>query len=161
MLIAKYKHTYLKKPAKPSMMVGWWHCVRKLAAFLVASLASLQAVIDSLHARFRHMRVFNATKIFSSISYPMELPILYQSAHLWLQVLLNHFCLRGCILVNHDGCIYELKSSVDTLQVACARLKMHHAWAIFASTEDYLSKFPHMTQLWQMILTLPASTVSC
>jgi hypothetical protein len=32
---------------------------------------------------------------------------------------------------------------------------MHHAWAIFASTEDYLSR------LWQVILTLPTSTTSC
>jgi hypothetical protein len=38
---------------------------------------------------------------------------------------------------------------------------MHHAWVIFASTEDYLSIFAHMTQLWQVILTLPASTTSC
>jgi hypothetical protein len=38
---------------------------------------------------------------------------------------------------------------------------MHHAWAIFAYTEDYLSIFSHMTQLWQVILTLPASTSSC
>jgi hypothetical protein len=67
----------------------------------------------------------------------------------------------GCKLVNHDGCIFELKSFVDILQVACARLKMHHAWAIFASTEYYLSRHPHMTQLWQVILTLPASTASC
>jgi hypothetical protein len=110
---------------------------------------------------FPDMRVFNATKIFSPISYPMELPLLYRNAHLWLQVLLNHFCLGGCRVVNHDGCIYKLKSFVDTLQVACARLKMHHAWAIFASTEDYLSIFPHMTQLWQVILTLPTSTTSC
>jgi hypothetical protein len=70
----------------------------------------VQVVIDSLHARFPDMRVFNATKIFSLISYPMELPLLYRNAHLWLQVLLNHFCLGGCKLVNHDGCIYELKS---------------------------------------------------
>jgi hypothetical protein len=69
--------------------------------------------------------------------------------------------LGECILINHDGCISELKSFVDTLQVACARLKMHHAWAFFASTKDYLSIFPHMTQLWQVILTLPASTTSC
>jgi hypothetical protein len=49
MLIANYEQTYLQKAVKPydggggdaSMMVGWWHCVRKLAAFLVASLASL------------------------------------------------------------------------------------------------------------------------
>jgi hypothetical protein len=110
---------------------------------------------------FLDMRVFNATKIFSPISYPMELPLLYRNAHLWLQVLLNHFCLGGCRLVNHDGYSSELKSFVDTLQVACAGLKLHHAWAIFASTKDYLSRFPHMTQLWQVILILPASTTSC
>jgi hypothetical protein len=80
----------------------------------------VQVVIDSLHAKFPDMRVFDATKIFSPISYPMELPLLYRNAHLWLQVLLNHICLGGCRLVNHDGCIYELKSFVDTLQVACA-----------------------------------------
>jgi hypothetical protein len=60
----------------------------------------VQAVIDSLHARFRDMRVFNATKIFSPISYPMELPLLYRNAHLWLQVLLNHFCLGRCRLAD-------------------------------------------------------------
>jgi len=38
---------------------------------------------------------------------------------------------------------------------------MHHAWAIFASTEDYLSIFPHVTQLWQVIFTHPASIASC
>jgi hypothetical protein len=85
----------------------------------------VQAVIDSLHARFPDMREFNATKNFSPISYPMELPLLYWNAHLWLQGLLNHSSLGGCILVEPDGCIYELKSFVDTLQVACARLKMH------------------------------------
>jgi hypothetical protein len=57
--------------------------------------------------------------------------------------------------------IFELKSVVDTLQVACARLKMHHAWAIFASTEYYLSIFPHMTQSWQVILTLPTDWPHC
>jgi hypothetical protein len=40
-------------------------------------------------------------------------------------------------------------------------IKNDHACAIFASTEDYLSKFPHMTQLWKVILTLLASTTSC
>ena len=108
----------------------------------------VQAFIDALHVRFPDMRVFNATKIFSPISYPMELPLLYRNAQLWLQVLLNHFSVEGSGLVNRDGCISKLKSSIDTLQVVCARLKMHHAWSIFASTDDYLNRFPHMTQLW-------------
>ena len=105
----------------------------------------VQVVIDALHVRFPDMRVFNATKIFSPISYPMELPLLYRNAQLWLQILLNHFSVEGSRLVNRDGCIFELKSFVDTLQVACAGLKMQHAWSIFASTDDYLSRFPHMT----------------
>ena len=86
----------------------------------------VQAIIDFLHVRFPNMRVFNATKNFSLISYLMELPILYRNAHLWLHVLLNHFCLGWCRLVNHDGCISELKSFVNTLQVA-SRFKIHHA----------------------------------
>ena len=40
----------------------------------------VQTVIDSLHVRFLDMRVFNATKNFSPISYPMELPLLYRNA---------------------------------------------------------------------------------
>ena len=38
---------------------------------------------------------------------------------------------------------------------------MHHAWSIFASIEDYSSRFPYMIQLWQVELTLLANTTSC
>ena len=75
----------------------------------------VQVVIDALHVRFPNMQVFNATKNFSPISYSMELPLLYRNAQLWLQVLLNHFNVQRFGLVNHYGCISELKSSVDTL----------------------------------------------
>ena len=134
---------------------GSFHACKELAQEYV------QAIIDALHVRFLDMWVFNATKIFSPISYPMELSLLYRNAQLWLQILLNHFSVEGSRFVNRDGCIFELKSFVNTLQVAYAGLKMHHAWSIFASTDDYLSKFPHMTQLWQVVLTLPASTATC
>jgi hypothetical protein len=74
--------------------------------------------------------------------------LLYRNEQLWLQILLGHFCLGSARFVDSDGRISELKSFVDTLQVACPRLKMHHAsWTIFASTDDYLRRFPHMTQL--------------
>ena len=134
---------------------GSFHACKELAQEYV------QAIIDALHVRFPDMQVFNATKIFSPISYPMELPLLYRNAQLWLQILLNHFSVEGSGLVNRDGCIFELKSFVDTLQVAYAGLKVHHAWSIFAFTDDYLSRFPHMIQLWQVVLTLPASTATC
>ena len=132
-----------------------FHACKELAQEYV------QAIIDALHVRFPDMRVFNATKIFNPISYSMELPLLYRNAQLWLQILLNHFSVEGSGLVNCDGCIFELKSFVGTLQVACAGLKTHHAWSIFASTDDYLIRFLHMTQLWQVILTFPASTATC
>ena len=57
-----------------------------------------------------------------------------------------------------DGCISNLKSFVDILWVACSGLKMNHTWSLFASTDDYLSRFLHM---WSMVLTLLASTTSC
>ena len=61
------------------------------------------------------MQVFNATKVFSSISYSMELPLLYQNAQLWLQILLHNFCSKGFELIDRDECIFELKIIVDTL----------------------------------------------
>jgi hypothetical protein len=88
----------------------------------------VQAVIDSLHARLPDMRVFNATKIFSPISHPMELPLLYRNAHLWLQVLLNHFCLGGCKLVNHDGssgrCALNITTLDALMRIAMAKIPM-------------------------------------
>ena len=44
----------------------------------------VQVVIDALYVKFPDMRVFNATKIFNPISYPMELPLLYWNVQLWL-----------------------------------------------------------------------------
>ena len=38
---------------------------------------------------------------------------------------------------------------------------MYHAWSLFASIDDYLSRFLHMTQLWQVVLTLPISKTTC
>ena len=65
------------------------------------------------------MWIFNATKIFSLIFYSVELPLLYWSTHLWLQVLLNHVSSEESKFVKCDGCIFELTSFVDTPQVVC------------------------------------------
>ena len=65
------------------------------------------------------MHIFNATKVFNPISYPMELPLLYQNVLLWLQILFHYFCSEGFELVDCNGCIYELKIFVDTLQISC------------------------------------------
>ena len=40
----------------------------------------VQVVSDSLHLKFPNMRIFNATKAFSPISYLMDLSLLYQNA---------------------------------------------------------------------------------
>ena len=73
------------------------------------------------------MRVFNDTKVFGPIFYSMQLPFLYRNVQLWLQILLHHFCSEGFELLDCDGCIFELKIFVDTLQIACLELKMHDA----------------------------------
>ena len=107
------------------------------------------------------MQISHATKKFSPIFYFMELPHLYQNAQFWLQILLHHFCSQGSGLADCDGCIFELKSFVDTLQVVSSGLKIHHIWILFVSIGDYLKKFSHMIQLWQVTLTLLVSTTNC
>jgi hypothetical protein len=55
----------------------------------------VQRIIDSLYSSFFDIWIFNATKVFSPISYSIHPPLLYSNAQLWLQILLYHFCLGG------------------------------------------------------------------
>ena len=87
-----------KKTAEPSMMVGWWHCVRKLAAFLVASLASLRLCPPSrpkhlalrLSIRNHCILIAHRCKRPFTAHFPFGLP-----SHLvpLLESSLNFFCL--------------------------------------------------------------------
>ena len=57
------------------------------------------------------------------------------------------FLICGYLMPLNDGCIFELKSFVEsTFWIACSRLKIYHIWLIFVSIDDYLSKFPHTSR---------------
>jgi hypothetical protein len=154
MLIAKYEHTYLKKSSQTINDGGLVALCQEVGGVEVArgwqknmyKLLSIPYMPGSLICGYSTPPKFSA------------LFLILWSCHFYIGMhtygyksCLITFVLGGCKLVNHDGCISELKSFVATLQVACAGLKMHHAWATFTSTKDYLSRFPHMTQLWQVI----------
>ena len=38
---------------------------------------------------------------------------------------------------------------------------MHQAWMVYSFNVDYVERYPHMTQLWQAIHVIIASTASC
>jgi hypothetical protein len=38
---------------------------------------------------------------------------------------------------------------------------MKEAWKVFRNTKLWHKTYPHMMKLWQVVLTIPASTVDC
>ena len=54
----------------------------------------------------------------------------------------------------------ELHPFVDTLRVNCEGSSMKDAWRIFYVTGLH-TNFPNMLKLWQAILTILASTITC
>lgn len=118
-------------------------------------------VIDALRERFPDLKVFNAAKLFSPISFSPDLVLLQRNARLWLQTFIEHFCFHGGNFFDERGLRSELRGFLDTLHVSCVGLKMHHAWLVYSSNLDYVGRYPNMTKLWQAVIIIPASTASC
>ncbi len=127
----------------------------------IIAQAYVQKVIDCLRERFPDLKLFNAAKLFSPISFSPNPTILYTNARLWLQIFIEHFCTNGNNYFDERGLKSEVRGFVDTLQIACIGLKMHQAWTIYSSNVEYIGRYPHITSLWQAVLTIPASTASC
>jgi hypothetical protein len=45
--------------------------------------------------------------------------------------------------------------------MACEGFSMKEAWKVFRNTKQCNKTYPHMMKLWQVLLTIPASTVDC
>ena len=93
----------------------------------VIAQAYVVKVIGSLQQQFPDLKLFNATKQFSSIFFIVDLTLLHQNACLWLQSFIKHFCTNEGNFVNERGLKSELQGFLDTLQISCDGLKMHQA----------------------------------
>ena len=127
----------------------------------VIAQAYVLKVMESLQQRFQDLKVFNAAKLFSPISFSPDLAVLHRNDSLWLQIFIEHFCTNGGNFLDERGLKSELQGFLDTLQISCGGLKMHQAWMVYSSNLDYVGRYLYMTKLWQTVLVIPASTASC
>ena len=93
----------------------------------VIAQAYVRKVMESLQERFPDLKVFNAAKLFSSISFPPNLAVLHRNDSLWLQIFVKHFYTNGGYFLDERGLKSELRGFLDTLQISCGGLKMHQA----------------------------------
>ena len=84
-------------------------------------------VMESLQQRFPDLKVFNATKLFSPISFSPNLALLHRNGSLWLQIFIEHFCTNGGNFFDELGLKSELQGFLDTFQISCGGFKMHQA----------------------------------
>ena len=73
-------------------------------------------VLECLELQFSDMRLFNATKLFSLLSYSSD-DLFYRNRDLWLKIFLEHFCVEGSTLMDIQGCQMELRSFMNTISI--------------------------------------------
>ncbi|MCO5580716.1 hypothetical protein L7F22_034586 [Adiantum nelumboides] len=124
----------------------------------------VQTLIDCLNERFPDVYFLNTKKLFSPQFYPKDTKRSKCSeerekkANDWLNRLLKKV---GGHLVDAQGCRDEVLSFTDTLYYACESMCMKDAWQLFASNANWQHTYPNLLKLWQLILLLPISSVSC
>ncbi|MCO5591377.1 hypothetical protein L7F22_045360 [Adiantum nelumboides] len=124
----------------------------------------VQTLIDCLNERFPDVYFLNATKLFSPQFYPKDAKRSKCSeerekkANDWLNRLLEKV---GGHVIDAQGCRDEVLSFTDTLYYACESMCMKDAWQLFASNANWQHTYPNLLKLWQLILLLPISSVSC
>ena len=102
----------------------------------VIAQAYVLKVMESLQQRFLDLKVFNAAKLFSPISFSLDLAVLHRNGSLWLQIFIEHFCTNGGNFLDERGLKSELRGFLDMLQISCGGLKMHQAWKVYSSNLD-------------------------
>ncbi|MCO5567614.1 hypothetical protein L7F22_021308 [Adiantum nelumboides] len=124
----------------------------------------VQKVIECINERFPYVYFLNATKLFSPQFYPKDDKRSKSSGErekkvsAWLSRLLDKV---GAQLVDAQGCEAELLAFTDTLYYACESMTMKDAWQLFASNINWQRTYPNLLKLWQLVLVLPVSSVSC
>ncbi|MCO5587233.1 hypothetical protein L7F22_041180 [Adiantum nelumboides] len=120
-------------------------------------------VIECVNDRFPYVYFFNAARLFSPHYYPRRTKIVEEIKERekklsgWLDKLLEKFG----NLVDVDNCRAELLSFSDTLYYGCEGMNMSDAWCVFCSNKNWMQTYVNLIKLWQIMLVLPVSSVSC
>ncbi|MCO5586611.1 hypothetical protein L7F22_040552 [Adiantum nelumboides] len=117
-------------------------------------------VIECVNDRFPDVYFSNVAKLFSPHYYPHRTKIAAEDIKArekkfseWLE--------KFGGLVDIDNCMAELLLFIDTLYYGCEGMNMLDAWCVFCSNKNWMQTYVNLTKLWQHMLVLPVSSVSC
>jgi hypothetical protein len=121
----------------------------------------VQKLIDCLNDRFTDLTVFNAAKLFSPRSYFEEENERDFETKRWLRRLCEKIDIGDSPIIDTEKCEGEMESFTITLHRAYLRKSMVATWEQCGGEPEWCEFYPNLMKLWQIVLTLPASTTSC
>ncbi|KAH7439027.1 hypothetical protein KP509_04G041600 [Ceratopteris richardii] len=149
-----HNHVLVHKPVPKSHKKKATHDSNALAQIYV------QNVLNALTQRFEDISVFNALKIFSPSSYPVDANEHEKKTQEWLQKVIERINIDSSMI---DMCKYinEREDLVGMLYRLAQNKGMHDTWEVCLGSKSWWDLYPGMMQLWQICLVIPASTAAC
>ncbi|KAH7284550.1 hypothetical protein KP509_34G059300 [Ceratopteris richardii] len=120
----------------------------------------VQNILNALTRRFTDISVFNALKIFSPSSYPVDANEREKKTQEWLEKVIERINIDSSV-IGIRRCINEREDFVGMLYRLAKNKGMHDAWEVCLGSRSWWDLYPGMMQLWQMCLVIPASTAAC
>ncbi|KAH7440127.1 hypothetical protein KP509_04G092600 [Ceratopteris richardii] len=120
----------------------------------------VQNILNALTRRFADISVFNALKIFSLSSYPVDANEREKKTQEWLEKVIERINIDSSV-IDIRRCINEREDFVGMLYRLAKNKGMHDAWEVCLGSRSWWDLYPGMMQLWQMCLVILASTAAC
>ncbi|MCO5601090.1 hypothetical protein L7F22_055209 [Adiantum nelumboides] len=120
----------------------------------------VQNILNALTWRFEDLSVYNAFKVFSPSSYPLDTIDREKRTREWLERLINRLNVDSHT-IDIRKCISKREDFVGMLYRVASNKSLHDAWEVCSATKYWWDLFPGMMNLWQLSLVIPASTAAC
>ncbi|KAH7331559.1 hypothetical protein KP509_20G040300 [Ceratopteris richardii] len=117
-------------------------------------------ILESLNKRFEDISVYNAFKLFSPSSYPVDEYDREKMTQEWLSRINNRLNIDSR-MIDIRKCMSEREDFVGILCRIAQHKSMHDAWRSCSVMKSWWDTYPEMMRLWQLSLVIPASTSSC
>ncbi|KAH7277645.1 hypothetical protein KP509_39G060800 [Ceratopteris richardii] len=149
-----HNHVLVHKPVPKSHKNGCFEecvCMGKIY---------VQNILNALNQRYEDISVFNALKIFSPSSYPVDANERDKKTQEWLAKVIERINVDSSV-IDMRRCMNEREDFIGMLYRPTQNKGMHDAWEVCLGSKSWWDLYPGMMQLWQMCLVIPTSTAAC
>ncbi|KAH7421532.1 hypothetical protein KP509_13G062500 [Ceratopteris richardii] len=127
---------------------------------VLIAIAYVKNILDGLTRRFEDLPVFNAFKIFSPSSYPIDAYDREKMSQEWLNRIINRLNI-DTHMIDIRKSMNEREDFVGMLYRIAKHKNMRDAWVVCNESSSWWDLYPEMMKIWQLCLVVPASTSAC